>query len=85
MQASGLGNGAFSTHDPPAGEDVIVYFVGAESVLFAGDVKATLAEPFPAVAITLLGASGLASGLIALEADEELVVPDAFVAVVVNV
>jgi hypothetical protein len=85
LQANGVGNGATNSHDPPAGDEVIVYLVGAESALFAGAVNETLAAPFEAVAITLLGASGLASGLTAVDAADELVVPVAFVAVVVNV
>ena len=85
LQASGLGKGALNTQDPPAGDEVIVYLVGAESALLAGAVNATLAEPFEAVAITLLGASGLATGLTAADAADAEVVPVAFVAVVVNV
>jgi hypothetical protein len=68
LQASGSGNGATISHDPPAWDEVIVYFVGAASVLFAGAVNETLTAPFEAVAFTLLGASGLASGLTAAEA-----------------
>jgi hypothetical protein len=85
LQANGVGNGATNSHDPPAGDEVIVYLVGADSAEFAGAANATLAAPFEAVAITLLGASGLASGLTAVDAADELVVPVAFVAVVVNV
>ena len=85
LHANGLGNGATNSHDPPAGDEVIVYLVGADSAEFAGAVNETFAAPFEAVAITLLGASGFASGLTAVDAADELVVPVAFVAVVVNV
>jgi hypothetical protein len=85
LHANGLGNGATNSHDPPAGDEVIVYLVGADSAEFAGAVNETLAAPFEAVAITLLGASGFASGLTAVDAADKLVVPVAFVAVVVNV
>jgi hypothetical protein len=85
LQANGVGNGATNSHDPPAGDEVIVYFVGADSAEFAGAANATLAAPFEGVAITLLGASGFANGLTAADAADELVVPVAFVAVVVNV
>ena len=85
LHANGLGNGATNSHDPPAGDEVIVYLVGADSAEFAGAVNETIAAPFEAVAITLLGASGFASGLTAVDAADELVVPVAFVAVVVNV
>ena len=85
LQARGFGNGAVSTQDPPAGDEVIVYLVGAESVLFAGAVNETFADPLAAVAITLLGASGLASGFTAADAGDDEVVPVAFVAVDVNV
>jgi hypothetical protein len=85
LQANGLVNGAFKTQEPPAGDEVIVYLVGAESVTFAGEVKVTLADPLDAVAITLLGSSGFASGLTALDAADALVSPVALVAVVVKV
>jgi hypothetical protein len=85
LQANGVGNGATNSHDPPAGDEVIVYLVGAESALFAGAVNETLAAPFEAVAITLLGASGFASGLTAADAADAELEPVAFVAVVVNV
>ena len=85
LHANGLGNGATNSHDPPAGDEVIVYLVGADSAEFAGAVNETFAAPFEAVAITLLGASGFAIGLTAVDAADELVVPVAFVAVVVNV
>jgi hypothetical protein len=62
-----------------------VYFVGAASVLFAGAVNETLTAPFEAVAFTLLGASGLASGLTAADAADSVLEPVVLVAVVVNV
>jgi hypothetical protein len=85
LQANGVGNGATNSHDPPAGDEVIVYLVGADSAEFAGAANATLAAPFEAVAITLLGASGFASGLTAADAADAELEPVAFVAVVVNV
>ena len=85
LQANGFGNGAVNSQDPPAGDEVIVYLVGADSAEFSGAVKETVAAPFEAVTITLLGASGLASGFAEVEAGEEEVVPVAFVAVVVKV
>ena len=85
LQANGLGNGAINSQDPPAGDEVTVYLDGADSAEFAGAVNETVAAPFEAVAITLLGASGFASGLTAADAGDEEVVPVAFVAVVVNV
>jgi hypothetical protein len=85
LQANGVGNGATNSHDPPAGDEVIVYLVGADSAELAGAANAMLAAPFEAVAITLLGASGLASGLTAADAADAELEPVAFVAVVVNV
>ena len=85
LQANGFGNGAINSQDPPAGDEVTMYLVGADSAKFAGAVNETVAAPFEAVAITLLGASGFAIGLTAVDAADELVVPVAFVAVVVNV
>ena len=85
LQESGFENGAFKTHYPPAGDDVTVYLVGADSKIFAAASKETLAEPFPGTAITLVGASGFANGLTALEFAEGVVVPVAFVAVVTKV
>ena len=85
LQANGFGNGAINSQDPPAGDEVIVYLVGADSAEFAGAVNETVAAPFEAFAITLLGASGFAIGLTAIDAGDEEVVPVAFVAVVVNV
>jgi hypothetical protein len=85
LQANGVGNGATNSHDPPAGDEVIVYLVGADSAELAGAANAMLAAPFEAVAITLLGVSGLASGLTAADAADAELEPVAFVAVVVNV
>jgi hypothetical protein len=85
LQANGVGNGATNSHDPPAGDEVIVYLVGADSAELAGAANAMLAAPFEAVAITLLGASGLASGLTAADAADAELEPVVFVAVVVNV
>ena len=85
LQANGFGNGAINSQDPPAGDEVTMYLVGADSAKFAGAVNETVAAPFEAVAITLLGASGFAIGLTAADAGDEEVVPVAFVAVVVKV
>jgi hypothetical protein len=85
LQANGVGNGATNSQDPPAGDEVIVYLVGADSAEFAGAANETLAAPFEAVAITLLGASGFANGLTAADAADAELEPVAFVAVVVNV
>jgi hypothetical protein len=85
LHASGFGKGEFNAQDPPAGDEVIVYLVGAESVTFADAAKETLALPLEAVATTLLGASGLANGFTEEDVGEAEVVPVALVAVVVNV
>jgi hypothetical protein len=85
LHASGFGKGEFSTHEPPAGEEVIVYLVGAESMTLAGAVNETFALPLDAVATTLLGASGFANGFTEEDVGEAEVVPVALVAVVVNV
>jgi hypothetical protein len=85
LQANGVGNGAINSQDPPAGDEVIVYLVGADSAEFAGAANEMLAAPFEAVAITLLGASGFANGLTAADAADAELEPVAFVAVVVNV
>ena len=85
LQANGVGNGATNSQDPPAGDEVIVYLVGADSAEFAGAANETLAAPFEAVAITLLGASGFANGLTAADAADAELEPVAFVAVVVKV
>ncbi len=85
LHANGFGKGEFNTQDPPVGDEVIVYLVGAESVTFAGAAKETLALPFEAVATTLLGASGFAKGFTDEDAGEADVVPVALVAEVVKV
>lgn len=85
LQVNGFGKGALSTQDPPAGDEVIVYLVGADSAAFATAANETLADPFAGTAITLVGASGLAKGFTALDVADEIVVSVAFVEVVVNV
>ena len=85
LQVNGFGNGAINSQDPPVGDEVTMYLVGADSAEFAGAVNETVAAPFEAVAITLLGASGFANGLTAADAADAELEPVAFVAVVVNV
>ena len=51
----------------------------------AGAVKLTVACPWPAVAETLVGASGTVAGVTLLEAVEALEVPTELVAVTVKV
>ena len=52
----------------------------------AGAVQVTLADPLPAVAVTLVGAPGGGSdGVTAFDSDEGMPVPIAFVADTVNV
>jgi len=48
---------------------------------FAGAVQATVAEAFPAVAVTAVGAAGTVAGVTAVEAVDAAPVPTAFVAV----
>jgi hypothetical protein len=48
-------------------------------------VNETVAEPFPATAVTDVGAPGVVAGVTELEAAEAVLVPIAFVAVTVNV
>jgi hypothetical protein len=85
LQANGSGNGAVNSQDPPAGDEVIVYLVGADSAEFSGEVNETVTDPFAAVAITLLGASGLASGFTEVDGVDAVLAPVSLVAVVVNV
>jgi hypothetical protein len=85
LQVNGFGNGAINSQDPPVGDEVTMYLVGADSAEFAGAVNETVAAPFEAVAITLLGASGFANGFTAADAADAELEPVAFEAVVVNV
>ena len=66
---------------PPAGFDVTVYPVIALPPLFVGATKATLAEVFPAVATTLVGAPGTVVAADVLKVNSvPYDVPDALVA-----
>ena len=56
----------------------------AEPPVEAGAVKLTLADPFPGVAVTPVGAVG-APTVIAVDAEDGVLVPLALVAVTVNV
>jgi hypothetical protein len=69
----------------PPGEDVAVYPVIAEPPLDAGAVKLTIACAFPAVAVTLVGASGTVDGVTTAEANEAGPTPMALVAFTVKV
>jgi hypothetical protein len=57
----------------------------ADPPLLAGAVNETVALPFPATAVTEVGASGTFDGVTEFETLEALLVPIAFVAVTVNV
>ena len=70
----------------PPGLDVTVYPVITLPPVLDGATKATLAEAFPAVATTLVGASAaVAAGVTADDAAEAAELPTAFVATTVNV
>ncbi len=75
--------------DPPEAVcpplDVTVYDVIAEPPLLTGAENVTTASPFPAVAVPIVGASGVVAGTTALDTAEAVLVPTAFVAVTVNV
>jgi hypothetical protein len=65
--------------------DVAVYEVMAEPPLFVGGVKVTVAWPLPAVAVPMVGASGVVAGMTALLVFDVALVPILFMAVTVNV
>ncbi len=69
----------------PPGLDVTVYPVIALPPLFVGATKVTLAEVFPAVATTLVGGSGTATGVTAADAAEGRELPTALVATTAKV
>ena len=70
LQASGIGNGATNSQDPPAGDEVMVYLVGADSAEFAGAVNETVAVVCPvAVALTEVGAPGAVAAVTDIEVD----------------
>jgi hypothetical protein len=65
--------------------DVAVYVVIVDPPVLAGAVNEIVALPFPAVAETLVGAPGVVAGVTALLVPDGVLVPEAFVAVTVNV
>jgi hypothetical protein len=65
--------------------EVTVYEVIAEPPLFTGAVNVTIACPFPATAVTPVGAPGTVTGVTEFDAVDDALVPIAFVAVTVNV
>ena len=65
--------------------EVTVYEVIAEPPFETGGVKVIVACPLPAVAVPIVGASGVLAGTTEFETDEAVLVPIAFVAVTVNV
>ena len=67
------------------GLDVTVYIVIELPPLLAGATNATLAEVFPAVATTPVGAPGTVTGITADEAADATELPTAFVATTVKV
>ncbi len=67
------------------GEDVTVYPVTAEPPSETGAVNETEASVFPAVADTIVGASGTVAGVAAADAVEGSESPAEFVATIVNV
>jgi len=76
--------------DPPVAVkppvlEVTVYLMMFEPPLLPDGVNVIVACPFPAVALTPVGASGIVAGVTELDALEAVLVPTAFVAVTVNV
>ena len=69
----------------PPGDEVTVYPVIGAPPFEAGAVKVTLAEPFPAVAVPMVGAPGKVEGVAGGDGAEAGPVPSALVAVTVNV
>ena len=67
------------------GLDVTVYIVIALPPSLAGATNATLAEVFPAVATTPVGAPGTVAGVTADEAADATELPTAVVAITVKV
>jgi len=69
----------------PPGSEVAVYPVIGLPPSSDGAVQYTVASPFPATAVTFVGASGIVAGVMALERSEDGPVPAGFVAVTVKV
>jgi len=70
----------------PPGDDVAVYDVIVEPPLLAGAVYATVAvDELVAVAVPIVGAPGTVMVVIELLAEEDALLPTAFVAYTVNV
>ena len=65
--------------------DETTYDVIADPPLLDGDVKLIVACPFPAVANTPVGASGVVAGVTLLLVPEDVLVPNPFTATTVNV
>ncbi len=57
----------------------------ADPPLLTGAVKVIVASPFPAVAVTLVGAPGVVAGVTELLTTDAVLVPIPFVAVTVKV
>jgi hypothetical protein len=70
--------------NPPILE-VAVYVVIADPPLLAGAVNVMVACPFPATAVTPVGAPGTVAGTTEFDALDAVLVPTAFVAVTVKV
>ena len=68
-----------------AGLDVTRYSTIALPPLFVGATNVTVAEAFPAVATTPVGASGAVAGVTAVEVSEEAEEPTVFSATTVKV
>jgi hypothetical protein len=69
----------------PPGDDVTVKSVTTLPPVDKGDAQLTIAEAVPAVAVTAVGAPGGPIGVTLLEGADDSPVPDALVAVTVNV
>lgn len=74
---------AVMTALPPL--DVTVYPVITLPPLLVGALNATLAEAFPVVATTFVGALGIVAGVTAADAEEGAEFPNALVATIVKV
>jgi hypothetical protein len=69
---------------PPVFEETVYEVIG-EPPLFTGGVNEMVACPFPATAVTPVGAPGVVAGVTGAVALDGVLVPFAFVAVTVNV
>jgi hypothetical protein len=65
--------------------DVTVYEIIGEPPFDTGAVNEIVASPLPLVAVPIVGASGTVAGVTELLVLDEILVPNAFVAVTVNV